>query len=59
MHCVDPGDDWYEPAAHGVQLLSPPLADTVPGLQSVGEVARAMHKLPAGHSTHAVAPLDD
>ena len=28
-------------------------------MHAVGSVARARHRLPAGHATHAVAPLAD
>ena len=28
-------------------------------MHAVGSVARAKHRLPAGHATHAVAPLAD
>ena len=42
-----------------MQLLRPFDGVNEPGMHAVGSVARAKHRLPAGHATHAVAPVAD
>ncbi len=59
MQAVAFSAGWYLPASQRLQTLSLLAAAIVPGLHAVGAVARSKQWLPAGQSTHAVAPLAD